>query len=122
MKQSFINDESTELVGHEASILAVPIANNDTYTLHLCNSDNIIQCSADKILKRPSSDKIIPVPNAPQWIKHKAKCTLFLKNRMTTSRQGFLIHKDKWYCKSGQQLRTNHPLIHLMTLKKMLTI
>ena len=95
MKQSFINDESTELVGHEASILAVPIANNDTHTLHLCNSDNIIQCSADKILKRPSSDKIIPVPNAPQWIKHKAKCTLFLKNRMTTSRQGFLIHKDK---------------------------
>ena len=101
MKQSFINEESTELVGHEASILAVPIANNDTYTLHLCNSDNIIQCSADKILKRPSSDKIIPVPNALQCIKHKAKCTLFPRKQMTTSRQGFLIYKGKWYFNSG---------------------
>ena len=30
---SIINDESTEFVGHEASILAVPIANDETYTL-----------------------------------------------------------------------------------------
>jgi hypothetical protein len=81
-----------------ASILSQPIDDDhDTYTVQNTSTGEILQLLATEIfdhnptISPSTASTSVPFPHLP-WLHHHAKVTLFLNDRMPTSKQGFLNH------------------------------
>jgi dUTPase len=104
-----------------ASILAQPHdEDSDPYTVQVTSTGAIIQLLASDLLDHDptvppiSSTPSVQFPHLP-WIKHNAISTLYLPDKMTTPKQGFLKFKDNnWFFHLGRDVnKTKHPLIPL---------
>ena len=77
--------------------------------VHITTTGNIQDFPASEIMDHDptitptNDDNTIPFPLLP-WIKNNAKVTLYLPNRMTTPKQGFLhLNDDEWIFQPGQK-------------------
>jgi hypothetical protein len=87
-----------------ASVLSQPVDDEHTpYTVQDSVSGNIVQLHINEIFDHdpsasPSqSSPTHPFPHLP-WIRHEARVTLFLNDRMSTPKQGFLLCTDNVWC------------------------
>ena len=105
------SDQPTEY--HKAQVLEIPINDNsEPYTVLLENDGTIAQYLLTEILDHdpsqpPDSATTSQSPfNNLQWIKHKAKATLYLPHLMPRPKQGYLIHRNnEWMFKPGRKNR-----------------
>ena len=94
----------------EAKILSVPVDEGDeNFVVHITTTGDIQEFPASEIMDHDltiaptDADNAIPFPLLP-WIKHNSKVTLYLPNRMTTPKQGFLHLKDEeWIFQPGRK-------------------
>jgi deoxyuridine 5'-triphosphate nucleotidohydrolase len=103
-------------------ILSVPVDDdNDHYVIQEKDSGNIHEVLADEVLDHnPNEDPTLQSTTVPfphlSWIKHNAKATLYLSDRMAHPKQGFLQHKnEKWIFVLGHKT-TNQESIELKDL------
>jgi hypothetical protein len=105
-----INDPSHEHYNKDAHVLSIPITTTDLYTLQICNSNDIIECPSSIIQEIRQEEKEEIIPQAPEWIKNEAKCTIYIPSSRKTSRQGYLLHQNgEWSFKPGRKLHTPQP-------------
>ena len=59
-----------------------------------------------------------------KWIKNDAKATLFLHDKMTKAKQGYLLTDDEgeWYFKIGRGRKSKLPVIHLQNFTGIIDI
>jgi hypothetical protein len=99
-----------------AKIISVPINHDDdTYTIQEQISGDILEVLAEDLSPHnPHAPINIPTKSDPfphlPWIKHGAKVTLYLSDRMSHPKQGFLQHgNNKWSFLPGRKA-TNKPM------------
>jgi hypothetical protein len=99
----------------KAKVLSIA-TNEDTepYIVQIMDSGDIQTHQIDDILDHDptatpqDNPSHHPLPHLP-WIHHKSHVTLFLNDRMTTSKQGLLIFKNnEWYFNVGRKEGSNH--------------
>jgi deoxyuridine 5'-triphosphate nucleotidohydrolase len=102
-----------------SAILSVPIDDdNEHYVIQENDSGNIHELLADEIFDHdPKADPTQTSTTAPfphlTWIKHDAKATLYLSDRMQHPKQGFIQFKNnKWIFILGHK-KTNQESIDL---------
>jgi hypothetical protein len=96
--QVFIQHDNTDVPSIPATVLSVPLTDSLPYTVQLENGQIKEEYLSSLSLHSPTSDvnsthSLTPPHSSIPWIQHGAKVTIYLTNKMTPPKQGFL-HKS----------------------------
>jgi deoxyuridine 5'-triphosphate nucleotidohydrolase len=108
--QVFVQREANE-PSVQATILAIPLSDTLPYTVQLTNGQVQEEYLSALSLHDPSnSSPTMPSLSQYPWVTHGAKVTIFLTNKMTTPKQGFLYksNTNQWSFIPGRSALHNN--------------
>ena len=87
-----------------AYILSITLSDEQPYTVQLMNINKILHVDPSNIAVLPSSNDNNTIADAPAWLKHHAKCTLYIPSTMPAPKQGLLKCSDtnEWSFSPGR--------------------
>jgi hypothetical protein len=105
----YYHDSLSPAIIHQATVLSQPLDEEDgVYTVQNVSTDDILELSPSDILdhnpnKPPTpTSTAAPFPHLP-WLHHDSRVTLFLNDRMSTPKQGFIKHVNgNWHFLYGR--------------------
>ena len=106
---------------HDATIIDIPLGGSHMFTVHYTDTEDIEQvhrdCIHDLSPESPAAPswQTSPFPSVP-WITHTStKVTMFLPNKMTSPKQGYLLQDSsgQWAFVPGRKTSSRHKGIPL---------
>ena len=103
-----ITDEKSTLYNELGTIISIPLRDDQPFTIELLNSGGIIQLNESDIEQHantPPASTSSAIADALSWIKHNAKCTLYIPSSMQKPLQGSLQLTDTndWQFSPGRK-------------------